>query len=259
MSEKLVNFEVRDGVIYATLDNYARRNALSNDLLEQLAVGAREHMVRDGAHVLVLSGDGGIFSSGVDVTTVKASAAGDVAATYLNNGDFGRYMNAFASLPIAKIALIDGFCFGAGIILASHCDVRFASERAVFCLPELDLGAPFSGGGMDRLAYHFGHTKAVDLVLTARRFPATEALDAGFLTEMMSHDALARRGAEYAAMLAARPPFLVMQTVLSGHAAYAAAVRPPSAEFDGAMLAAYDERARAQNHVFASRFGKSGK
>lgn len=254
MSDTLVRFETRNGVLYAEIDNYARRNALSGAIMKQLAEGAKRHMVEDGASVVVLSGSGGVFSSGVDVTTVQASAAGDVISPYLQFREFTNHLAAFGALPMVKIARIEGYCFGAGVVLASHCDVRFAAEGAMFSLPELDLGSPFSGGGFDRLAYLFGHTKIVDLILTARRFPAAEAAEAGFLTGVESTESLDARVTEYAEALAARPRFLLMQTILASQVAIASAVRPPSAEFDGAMLAAYDDAARAQNARFSSRF-----
>jgi enoyl-CoA hydratase/carnithine racemase len=254
MSDPLVSFETRNGVVYAQIDNYARRNALSGAIMKQLSEGTRQRMVDDGASVVVVSGSGGIFSSGVDVTTVQAQAEGEVIAPYLQFTEFGNHLAAFGALPMVKIAKIEGFCFGAGVVLASYCDVRFSAEETTFCLPELDLGSPFSGGGFDRLAYFFGHTKIVDLILTARRFPAAEAATAGFLTNVVPAPSLDQRVTEYAEALAARPRFLLMQTILASQVAVAASVRTPSTEFGGAMLAAFDERSRAQNHAFSARF-----
>ncbi len=254
MSDHLVDFETRNGVVYARIDNYVRRNALSGAIMKQLAEGTRRRMVEEGASVVVVSGSGGVFSSGVDVTTVQARAEGEVIAPYLQFREFGDNLAAFGALPMVKIAKIEGFCFGAGVVLASHCDVRFAAEETMFCLPELDLGSPFSGGGFDRLAHFFGHTRIVDYILTARRFPAAEAATAGFLTDVVPSAELDERATSYAEALAARPRFLLMQTILASQVAVAAAVRTPSTEFDGAMLAAFDERSRAQNHVFSARF-----
>jgi enoyl-CoA hydratase/carnithine racemase len=254
MSDALVQFTTRNGVLYAEIDNYARRNALSGAIMRQLAEGTRQRMVDDGASVVVVSGSNGVFSSGVDVTTVQARAEGEVIQPYLQFREFSNNLAAFGALPIVKIAKVEGFCFGAGVVLASHCDVRFAADETMFCLPELDLGSPFSGGGFDRLAYFFGHTRIIDLILTARRFPAAEALTAGFLTDVVPAAELEERTVSYAEALAARPRFLLMQTILASQVAVAAAVRTPSAEFDGALLAAFDERSRAQNHAFSSRF-----
>jgi len=189
---------------------------------------------------------------------VQARAEGDVIQPYLRFREFGTHLAAFGALPMVKIAKIEGFCFGAGVVLASYCDVRFSAEETMFCLPELDLGSPFSGGGFDRLAYHFGHTKIVDLILTARRFPAAEAATAGFLTDVVAGADLEQRTAEYAEALAARPRFLLMQTILASQVAVAAAVRTPSTEFDGAMLAAFDDSSRAQNRAFSARFTGRG-
>lgn len=254
MSDSLVNFETRNGVLYAELNNYKRRNALSNAIMKELAEGTRQRMMEDGASVVVVSGAGGVFSSGVDVTTVQARAQGDVIPPYLQYREFGTYSAMFSSLPMVKIAKIEGYCFGAGLVLASHCDVRFAADDVKFCLPELDLGSPFGGPGFDRLAYLFGHTKIVDLILTARRFPASEAFEAGFLTDAVPGADLEKRTVEYAEALAARPRFLLMQTILASQVAIAAGTRYPTNEFDGAMLAAYDDASRAQNGTFSSRF-----
>lgn len=259
MSEPLVEFSTRNGVVYAEINNHARRNALSGPIMRELALGARERLHRDKASVIVVSGKGGVFSSGVDVTTVTPRAEGEVIEPYLTFREFSDHLAMFGALPMVKIAKVEGFCFGAGVVLAAHCDVRFAADGTMFCLPELDLGSPFSGGGFDRLAYHFGHAKIVDLILTARRFPASEALTAGFLTDVVPAADLEARTVAYAEALAQRPPFLLMQTVLASQVAVAAAVRTPSTEFDGAMLAAFDERSRAQNQVFSARFTRGAK
>ena len=258
MTDELVKFSFSNGVVYAEFDNYRRRNALSVPLMKQLAEGAQGYLERERATVIVVSGSGGVFSSGVDVTTVPSRVDGDIVENYLDNREFGRHTRDFGALPMVKIAKIEGYCFGAGVNLATYCDVRFAADDTVFQLPELDLGSPFGAQGFDRLRYFLGPSKALDLVLTARRFSAEEAATTSFLTGTSPKAELADRVKEYAEQLAARPPFLLMQSVLVGQTSMAAALRPPSTEFDAAMLAPFDERSRAQNHLFAARFSGRG-
>ena len=256
MTAPLVEFSLRNGVVYAEIDNYARRNALTADIMRELVEGARAYLTRDRAAVIVVSGKGGVFSSGIDVRTVRADSR-DVVDGYLFNREFDRHLADFASLPMIKIAKIEGYCYGVGVVLASYCDVRLAATDALFCLPELDLGVMFGGAAFDRIVYHLGMTKAMDLLLSARRMPAQEGAEIGFLTAAVAPEDLASHTTQYAERAASLPTFLLMQTALTAQTTVAAAVRPPSAEIDGPLLAALDEGARAQNHRFAARFTDS--
>src|SRR5690625_322163 len=129
-SKDLINFSYKDGVIQAELNNFGRRNALSPQLLEELASGASDYL-KEGAKIIVISGSNSTFSSGVDVSWVTGTNTDPqyVADRYLTTLEFSSAMNRFASLPLVKVAQIDGYCFGAGVILASYCDVRIASQN----------------------------------------------------------------------------------------------------------------------------------
>src|SRR5699024_10903685 len=106
-----------------------------------------------------------------------------------------------------------GHCVGAGFVLAAMCELRIVADDARFSIPELDFGIPFSMGGLPLIARYLGMTRTADLVLTGRRMGAEEAREGGFATSVVERSGLEQAVAEVATKVAARPAFLVRETV----------------------------------------------
>ncbi len=232
--EALLNRRRDGSILHLTIDNYGRRNAITTGLIQAI-VDIAEEEVASGASVLVLSGAGGVFCSGID-TKVEPEPSGPVSG-FLQMRALRGALDDFGELPLVKIAQIDGYCLGAGVLLASHADIRIASTDTVFALPELSRGVPLSADGMATIVAVFGATRAVDLVLTGRRFSAAEALDFGFLTWVVENRKMAEKVTEYTNQLVDKAPYLLMQTILTAKAAGLAMTRTPSPEFGGELLA----------------------
>lgn len=112
-----------------------------------------------------------------------------------------------AALPIPVIAAIDGWCIGAGLELASACDLRLCSAGARFSLPEVRLGITADLGGLQRLPHLIGRGRAAHLALTGEPIDAMTAERWGLVTEVLADaDALYARAETLAAGLAALPP-----------------------------------------------------
>ena len=101
--------------------------------------------------------------------------------------------------PIPVIAAINGYCYGGGARLAIACDMRLASDSATFRLPGVEYGLVVGAASLPRLV---GAAKAKEWILTARKFDASAALDAGLVNSMHSEDELLSDAIEMAKLIA---------------------------------------------------------
>jgi 2-oxoglutaroyl-CoA hydrolase len=100
--------------------------------------------------------------------------------------DLGHNVTAAARSPKPVIAAVDGYCFGVGCEMALSCDIRLATRRTQFALPEMNLGMIPGSGGTQRLARLIGLSRAKFHIMTATRIQAQQALDWGIVAEL--HD-----------------------------------------------------------------------
>ncbi len=185
-----------DGVAVVRLDN-PKVNALSSEVLSQLAQAAEE-LTDDPPGAVVVTGGDRIFAAGAEISEF----GGPAEAEHLG-GLFLRAFNAVADIPRATIAAISGYALGGGCELALACDFRVASERAKLGQPEILLGIIPGGGGTQRLSRLIGPARAKELVLTGRQVTADEALAIGLVDEVVPADDLHTRARAKAAELAA--------------------------------------------------------
>jgi len=192
----LVHLERRDdGVAVVRLDN-PKGNALSTALLGQLEAVARR-LTDDPPGAVVVTGGDRIFAAGADIGEFDGPEEGRaVGAAFL------RALDAVAAIPRCVIAAVSGYALGGGCELALACDLRIASERARFGLPEILLGIIPGGGGTQRLARLVGPAKAKQLILTGRQVDAAEALAMGLVDEVVPPEQLHDRALALAAELA---------------------------------------------------------
>ncbi|MFS8584850.1 MAG: enoyl-CoA hydratase-related protein [Acidimicrobiia bacterium] len=192
----LVHLERRDdGVAVVRLDN-PKVNALSTALLGQLEAVARS-LTDDPPGAVVVTGGDRIFAAGADIGEFDGPEEGRaVGAAFL------RALDAVAAIPRCVIAAVSGYALGGGCELALACDLRIASERARFGLPEILLGIIPGGGGTQRLARLVGPAKAKQLILTGRQVDAAEALAMGLVDEVVPPEQLHDRALALAAELA---------------------------------------------------------
>lgn len=204
MSEN-VRVEVKDAVATLTLDRPEALNALNHEVMEELATGLDE-AVKSGARVLVVTGEGKAFVAGADVGEMRTMDPGDARAHAQAGHELIR---AIEDLHIPTVAGVNGFALGGGLELALACDIRVASSKAVFGLPEVTLGVIPGFGGTQRLSRLIGLGPALDLVLTGRKIDAEEALRLGLVSQVVEPEELMGRVYETAEALARNGPVAV--------------------------------------------------
>lgn len=248
-----LEIEISDHVAWVTLNRPSSLNAINDqmatDLVERVVPLADTNEVR----VVVVRGSGRAFCAGADVGDASAEGEMTAAEKVAGHARTQRALEAFAAMPVVKIAQIHGHCVGAGLVLASMCELRYASADARFSVPELDFGIPFSMGGLPRVARYLGITRTADLVLTGRRMGADEAREGGLLTAVVEPDALATTVKETAEKVAARPPFLLRETVSRLEEAGRALLDGQRTDLSSLVLATMDAESRAVMDAYAER------
>lgn len=180
-----------DGSI-ATLaiDNPAKRNALDLDMWRALPGLIAELDRNENVRVIILRGARSeSFASGADIAefeTVRADAEGGRAYEAINEAAF--WAVAHCSKPV--LAMIRGFCLGGGFGLALSCDLRIASENAIFGIPAARLGIGYPPGAMKLVTAAVGAPATKDLFYTARRIHAEEAQRLGVVQRVVADESL---------------------------------------------------------------------
>jgi enoyl-CoA hydratase len=172
-------------VVLATIDRPERRNAVDHETLVGLA-DALDAAVRDGARVLVVTGAGGCFSAGADLTGVE----GDEFTSALR-----RTLTLLSEAPLVTIAAIDGHALGAGVQLAAFSDLRVATPTSRFGVPAAKLGIAVDQATVARVVELCGGAVAREMLLAAGIIDGTAAQALGFVQRLGSlHDALSWAG-----------------------------------------------------------------
>jgi 2-oxoglutaroyl-CoA hydrolase len=143
--------------------------------MRQLVADRFAELERDeNVRVVVIRSDGEHFSSGGDI-------AGFLEVDPIDFTDLGHNITAPARSPKPVIAAVDGYCFGVGFELALSCDIRLATPRSQFALPELNLGMIPGSGGTQRLGRLIGLSRAKYHIMTATRIQAQQAVEWGIV------------------------------------------------------------------------------
>ena len=174
----------RDGpVLTVTFDRPHRRNALTWEMYEGVAAAIDEGERDPELRALVLRGSGGCFAAGTDIEQFAAFRDGSDGVHYERR--ITALVNRLESAPLATVAVVDGACTGAGLVLAAACDLRVASTAAVFGVPVArTLGNCLSANSCSLLSARLGPARLIDMIHRARLVGATEMKAAGFISEV---------------------------------------------------------------------------
>ncbi|HSK22339.1 MAG TPA: enoyl-CoA hydratase-related protein [Egicoccus sp.] len=197
-----VTYEVVDKVAHVTIRRPEKKNAMSLEVFDLLGEHARRAGHDDTVGAVLVAGEGGTFSSGIDVSVFGDQLGNGVEPAFIARlqGAF----TAFEELDKPTIAAIEGYCFGGGIQLAIACHLRAVAPSAQLAVKEADWGLVPDLGGTWRLPRLVGLGRATELTLTARTVGADEARAIG-LAEFALDDDPQGEAHDLAARLAAGP------------------------------------------------------
>ncbi|OFX20843.1 MAG: enoyl-CoA hydratase [Anaeromyxobacter sp. RBG_16_69_14] len=192
-----------------TIDGEARRNSITRAMLSALNAELRRAEQTRRLRCVVLTGAGTrAFCAGADLKERARMSEGDV---HVFHQDLRTALRGIETSPKVFVAAVNGAALGGGLELALACDLRVMSAAAEMGLPEVGLGIIPGGGGTQRLARAIGVARAKDLVLTARRVDAIEALAYGLVTRAAPPERLREAALEAAAEVARNAPISLRQ------------------------------------------------
>lgn len=216
---------------WMTFSNPTKRNAMSLEMWGALEAILDDFQADDAIRVVVMQGAGDkAFVSGADISQFEQQRdSAEKAAAYAAISDSARAkLNRFDK-PL--IALIRGFCMGGGLGIAMAADLRFAAEDSRFGIPAANLGAAYSSDSLRRLVNLVGPAAAKDILFSARRLDAAEALRIGLVSRVLPGEALEQEVRDYAMLLAEKAPLS-----LRASKAIVNELMKPESEQDGAMM-----------------------
>jgi enoyl-CoA hydratase/carnithine racemase len=199
MPQKSVVFSKKAHIANITL----QRPVINQNLAQELAEVCNRISDDDDIYVVVLTGSDAVFCQG---------GGEDMPESY-------RPAAAIARIDRPVIAAINGDALGAGLELALSCDIRIASDKARFAMPQVAKGLIPDDGGTQRLPRIIGRGKALELLLTAETITAAEALEIGLVSKVVPADALKGETEKLAETIAAKGPIALRylkEAVLKG-------------------------------------------
>jgi len=199
-----IDLELDGHIAVVTINQPHVLNALDNGHLRDLLSTLRKISADPSVYTIVLTGAGDrAFAAGADIREMSALSRDEALA-------FGRLGHAVAqaleTAPQPVIAAINGFALGGGCELALACDIRYASERAVFAQPEVGLGIPPGWGATQRLPRLVNPGVAAEMIFSGKRVDAAEAARLGLVNAVFPADELMEKTFELARTIAAQAP-----------------------------------------------------
>ncbi len=195
----------RDGAIVRLAFNRPeKKNAITAAMYAALADGIVAADRDDGVRAVLFESRGDMFTSGNDIADFMSGAAtpgpGNEKPSVI------RFLEAIASAEKPLIASVQGPAVGVGVTMLLHCDLVFASERATFHTPFVDLGVVPEAASSLLMPMIAGHQRAAEMLLAGRKIDAARAREFGFVNEVVAADALAETALAAARAIADKAP-----------------------------------------------------
>jgi enoyl-CoA hydratase len=209
MDLKILKYEKHDQVFLVTINRPEVMNALNSrffDEMEFLLNKIRQE--NEDLRALVITGTGKAFVAGADISEMKEKTQEEGSAFSRRGQAVFRMLEEF---PVPVIAAINGYALGGGLELAMACDFRFASEKAKFGQPEVNLGLIPGYAGTQRLSRLCGLGNALYLLTTAEMIDAETALRMNLIQKILPVDSLLEESLKTARLIASKGPKSVQQ------------------------------------------------
>lgn len=207
MSDKLLLVEQHGHVCLLALNRPERHNAINYSLGSSIAEAIEDAEKNDDVRAIVITGSGErAFCAGQDMLEMSGVEAIEQEVKS-SSAAIAFERVAASNLPI--VAAINGICYGGGALLALACDIRLANHQSTYRFPGAEYGLVVGAAWLPRIV---GTSKAKELVYTARKFAANEALACGFLSHIHSTEEVVAKALELAEKIAQNSPIAVQQS-----------------------------------------------
>ena len=194
------------GVVVVTLRHTGRLNAMSRAMWRQLRSVFQSIQRNPEARCVLIEGDGGAFCAGGDISEYPAFRFDAAQLRDFHENDVWGGLSAMLDCDVPIVARIDGACMGAGVEIASCCDIRIAATGARFGAPIARLGFPMAPREAQLVAGAVGELTARQMLLEAATFSAPDMLARGFLSRVVPDELLQAEALATAQRVAALAP-----------------------------------------------------
>ncbi len=206
---KYITLEKKEHILLLTLNRPNVMNALCYDMLLEIQQALNSVWFDKETRVIIVTGSGEkAFCAGADLKEREKMTEEEVRNFIRTIRDT---FTMFEDIPKPVIAAINGYAFGGGLEMVLACDIRIASDNAVMGLTETSLAIIPGAGGTQRLPRIVGRAWAKELIYTARRISAEEALKIGLVTHVVPKEKLLDKAFEIAREIASNGPIAVTQ------------------------------------------------
>ncbi len=215
-----VRLEVDGAVATIVIDHAERRNAMTQEMWQQIPALCAEVEETPGVRVVVIRGAGDVaFVAGADISEFRDIRQGSGGEAY--DRMTAAATDALATLSKPLVAVIHGFCIGGGLALALSADIRLASDQSTFGLPPARLGIGYSPTGIGHLVDLIGPAATKELIFTADWIDADKARRWGLVNDIFPPAELDAAAARMVATMAERAPLsqLTAKRAIANHLA----------------------------------------
>jgi enoyl-CoA hydratase len=195
-TERHATISEADGIITVTMDRQNKLNAISPQMTATYWEAIAALADRDDLRCLVITAKGKYFTAGIDLAASVGNRPGNPETRHLHPGwNYRRNYRShhllydeFENTEKPIILAVQGICLGAGLEMAMSCDFRFATPRAEFALPEVDLGTIPGSGGLSRLTHLVGPAWGKWLAMAGMRMGAEQAKQIGLVHDVFAEE-----------------------------------------------------------------------
>ncbi|MGD9978045.1 MAG: enoyl-CoA hydratase-related protein [Bacteroidales bacterium] len=206
MDYSILKYEQESGIGILTITRPEALNALNGLFFKEFNDFLQNIRSVNNLKVLIITGEGKAFVAGADIAEMqKMREKEGYSFSKVGQEAFSKLVN----LGIPVIAAVNGFALGGGCELAMACDIRVASTKAKFGMPEVSLGLIPGYGGTQRLSRLVGLGDALYLILSGQMIDAAEALRIGLVQKVVEPEALLNEAMGIATKIAGQAPFAV--------------------------------------------------
>lgn len=205
---KTIHSKLTDGVLWITIDNQARLNALTASMWQGVTDAVLAGLADASVRVMVVRGAGEkSFTAGADISEFDTARTGDAAKLYDEIND--RCYQTLMACEKPTIAMIHGYCFGGGLELAACCDLRLAARGATFSVPAAKLGLGYNARWIRPMLASLSPARTKEMLFTGMRYTAEEALQIGFINRIVDPAELETATVRLALEIAGNAPLTI--------------------------------------------------
>lgn len=211
--------EIREEILYVTINREQKLNALNKEVLSELAhVIAFAEKTAEIRGVIITGAGEKAFVAGADISEFQHYTLAEGKALAKNGHD--QVFDAISNSTKPYIAAINGFALGGGLELAMACHIRLASDNAKLGLPEVTLGLIPGYGGTQRLTQLVGKGRAIEMIATADMITADKALTIGLVNYVVPQVELIAKAEEILNRIKLRAPLAVESAIRAINASF---------------------------------------